>query len=620
MCGIALIVRKGRRDLSGDLEGMHARLLHRGPDDRGTWQHVDESLGEACTLGMGHVRLSILDLSSKGRQPMSDGNGHVIVYNGEIYNYLELRKELEANGHKFETNTDTEVVLAAYRQWGHDCLHRFIGMWAFVLWDGSRFFISRDRLGKKPLYYFSDTSMGLLAMASEIKGFKGISGISLAPDERTVYRYLSFAEIEGLGETFFKGVREFPAGSYAYLTPGKTLEGITRFWTLSAESPDVSESEAVKEASDLLFDSVRLRLRSDAPLGLSLSGGLDSTLLLALMNEAGVSRPVVFSSSYAEPGYNEKDYFRIATTRLSCEPMYAETDVDSFIRNFDCLIYHIEQPSKLPGPFSLWRVSNLASRHVKVLIDGQGPDEISGGYMYFLPSAFRGSPLAEKIRFLPDLALTMWANRHILDQYPFTVILERVLGRTSSRRVVPVQKKWAEGFRDEEPGWTKITDLNSMLHEAVTRSSLPGLLRYGDRVNMAFGIENRSPFLDHRLVEFVSSLPPSMKIRGGTTKWIFRAVAKGRIPEEILNRRLKLGFPTPVGEWYRNILFDDTKERLAAYGSMPLFRKWIDVRAADELLHQHASGKADHQALLWRILSIGAWLKSFHQDGHPVHQ
>lgn len=608
MCGIIVMSRPGEPDLTTSMNSALDRITHRGVDDRGIWTGTYTQRGQTYTIGMGHVRLSILDLSPRGHQPMQDQAGNIIVYNGEIYNYLELRQELEPLGHEFHTGTDTEVILAAYRQWGPACLCRFIGMWAFALWDGKRLFISRDRLGKKPLFYHENSSMSSLTLVSELKGFRDVPGIPWRPDERTVYRYLSYGELESGGNTFFEGIREFPAGSYVLHVPGTPLDTPTRFWSLSPETHDVGESEAVRHVTDLLLDSVRLRLRSDAPLGLSLSGGIDSTLLLGLMNEAGIGRPPAFSSSYAEPGYNEKDYFRIASTRLGCEPLYAETQVKDFTTDFEKLVYHLEQPSKLPGPFSLWRVSNLASRHVKVLIDGQGPDELSGGYVYFLPAAFRGYQLPEKIRFAPDLVRTVWANRQVFSQYPLSLILERVMGRTSARRVIPLSNEWARAFSGEQPDWSPSADLDTLLRDAVTRTSLPALLRYGDRVNMAFGIENRCPYLDHRLVEYVSSLPARMKIRGGTTKRIFREVAKGRIPEEIRNRRLKLGFPTPVGEWYRDVLLDDCRQRLGEYRRLDFFRKWVDMDAANVLLDHHAAKRADHQALLWRVLSIGAWV------------
>jgi asparagine synthase (glutamine-hydrolysing) len=255
-------------------------------------------------------------------------------------------------------------------------------------------------------------------------------------------------------------------------------------------------------------------------------------------------------------------------------------------------------------------VSKLANKHVKVLLDGQGPDELAGGYLYFLPAALRETPLSTLLAYAPGLMKTVWANRHILDQYPLPVIWERITSRTGRNRRIPLTGEWEDRFRGERPSWIKLTNLNSMLRSAITETSLPGLLRYGDRVNMAFGIENRSPFLDHRLVEYVSSLPAYMKIRGGTTKWIFRAVAKGRIPDDILNRRLKLGFPTPVGEWYRDVLIEDYRNRMMEYIAHPLFHEWIDAGKVASLLESHASRKSDNQALLWRVSAIGAWLKT----------
>ncbi|HON94854.1 MAG TPA: asparagine synthase (glutamine-hydrolyzing) [Deltaproteobacteria bacterium] len=611
MCGIVTIVRKGTSDLAPDLERVMDRLSHRGPDDRGSFTTSFSSRGEPFAIGLGHVRLSIIDLSARGRQPMVDDDGAAITYNGEIYNYLELREELAGLGHTFHTHTDTEVILAAYRQWGEHCLDRLIGMWAFAIWDGASLFVSRDRLGKKPLYYHFNGSSGLLAFASELKAFKALPGVPWDPDGRTVYRYLSFAEVEKSGRTFFRDILEFPAASFLRHVPGERLAEPVRFWGLSHKTRDVGEAEAVRTATDLLQDSVRLRLRSDAPLGLSLSGGLDSTLLLALVNENGCARPPVFSSQYPEPGYNEKTYFREAAEGLGCVPFLAETSVHDFTRDFERLVYQLDQPSRLPGPFSLWQVAGLASGHVKVLIDGQGPDELAGGYLYHLPASVRDAPLGETLSQAPDILRTAWANRHLVNQYPLHLIWERITGRVGSRRGIPLRQSWAGQFAHEQPSWSAPTDLNATLARSVTEDSLPALLRYGDRVNMAFGMENRCPYLDHRLVEYITSLPRAMKIRGGTTKWIFRAVAKGRIPEKIRTRRLKLGFPTPVGEWFRDTLREDTVSRLIDYGRLPLFDEWIDTPAVLSALDDHAARRADHQALLWRILSMGAWVKVF---------
>jgi len=610
MCGIIGIIRKGNFDLIPELRSALQRIAHRGPDDSGMLCNTTFHNGGTFTVGLGHVRLSIIDLSSKGRQPMVDSNGTIITYNGEIYNYLELRQELKSLDHEFKTDTDTEVVLAAYRQWGESCVERFIGMWALAIWDGKQLFLSRDRLGKKPLYLYQDTAAGLLAFASEIKGFRDISGVPWRPDENTVFRFLAYAEMEREGRTFYQGIRELSPGCSLLSVPGTEDLKPIRFWTLTDKQNDVSEREAQVKTFELLHDSLRLRLRSDVPLGLSLSGGLDSTLLLSLLNESGVDNPPVFSAGYEEPGYSETRYIDIATGQLSCEPIAAVSDAFPFKKDFEPLIYHLDQPSKLPGPYSLWRVAEIAGNRVKVLIDGQGADELAGGYMYYLPVSWREASLWQKIYQSPDLFSTIWGNRHVLSQYSLSLIWERVTGKVNRKRQVPLRQNWASKFSEEKPTWEGFHDLNATLRRAVIHNSLPALLRYGDRVNMAFGVENRCPFLDHRLIEYVSALPSQMKIRGGTTKWIFRKVADGRIPKAILKRRLKMGFPTPLGVWLRKELPEVARQWLGNYGALPLFDRWIDVDEVYNLLDEHISGKADHQALLWRLLSVGAWLKT----------
>ena len=476
MCGIVGIIRKGNSNLVPELQGALSRLAHRGPDDNGVWCSTTIHDGITFSVGMGHVRLSIIDLSFKGHQPMVDINGTVITYNGEIYNYLELRQELKELGHEFKTDSDTEVVLAAYCQWGESCVERFIGMWAFAIWDDKRLFLSRDRLGKKPLYIYQDATAGLLAFSSEIKGLRGLSGVPWRPDERTVFRFLAYAEMEREGHTFYEGIRELPPGSSLLFIPGAGgLEPI-RYWNLSDQQYDVDEQEAVARTSELLHESLRLRLRSDAPLGLSLSGGLDSTLLLSLLNESGVNKPSVFSAGYEEPGYSETRYIDIATGHLSCEPNATVSAVSLFNEDFERLIYHLDQPSKLPGPYSLWRVAEIASSRVKVLIDGQGADELAGGYMYYLPVSWGEATLWQKIRQSPDLLLTIWGNRHILGQYSLPLIWERVRGKVNINRRVPLLPEWASQFSDIRPTWEESSDLNSTLRRSVTDTSLPALL------------------------------------------------------------------------------------------------------------------------------------------------
>ena len=610
MCGIIGIIRSGKNDLAPELNDALKRLAHRGPDDSGVWCDTVEQNSNIFSVGLGHVRLSIIDLSARGHQPMVAADDRVITFNGEIYNYLELRRELKELGYKFNSDTDTEVILAAYSQWGENCVERFIGMWAFAIWDGERLFLSRDRLGKKPLYLYQDTSCGFLTFASEIKGLRNIFGVPWRADERTVFRFMAFAEMEREGNTFYHGIRELSPGSSLIYIPGENESHLKRYWVLSDQQYDVYEREAINKTSELLHESLQLRLRSDAPLGLSLSGGLDSTLLLSLMNEAGMDRPLVFSSGYSEPGYSETKYIDIATRHLGCDSNSTITAASNFKTDFERFAFHLDQPSRVSGPYSQWRVANLAGQQVKVLLDGQGADELAGGYMYFLPVAWREATQWQKIYQFPDLLLTVWGNRHVFDQYPFPLVWERIRGKVNPMRQVPLYKEWADRFIDEKPVWEKPGELNDTLRMSVTDTSLPPILRYGDRVNMAFGVENRCPFLDHRLVEYVSALPSKMKICGGTTKWIFRKVAKDRIPEAILNRRMKLGFPTPVGPWLRRELFEDTLQWFRDYSALPLFNRWIDVDAVFELMEEHASGKIDHQALLWRLLSVGAWLKT----------
>lgn len=624
MCGLVGVFRFGE-ERPGEVAGALDLIAHRGPDNHGVWSHrVGGRLQTSATLSLGHVRLAILDLTDGGSQPMMSADGRAaLIFNGEIYNFLELREQLSKLGHRFRTKTDTEVVLAAYREWGASCVERFIGMWALALWDGSVLFMSRDRLGKKPFYYHLDPTSGLFAFASEIKALRAIAGVPWEPDEGTVYRYLAFAEMERNGATFFKDIHELPAGSFSSFAPGDRRLVPTRFWSLPGTRIDASEEEAVRRVDELLFDSLRLRLRSDVPVGLCLSGGIDSTLLLGMLNEAGYSLPKVFSASYSEPGYNEREYLDLAIGQMECKPFQASTNAQQFAHDFPQLLYHLDQPSKLPGPFSLWRVVQVAQGHVGVLLDGQGADELFGGYTYFLPTTWNMYTWPQRIAAMPDLMRTAWSNRHLLQQYPPGLILLRASGRGSGRDASRIlRRSWADDFSRVHKRWRDEPhpDLNTVLDRAVTQTSLPPLLRYGDRVSMAFGIENRCPFLDHRLVEYVSSLPAEMKIRRGTTKWLLRRLAAGRVPRAIVERRSKMGFPTPTGIWFRSALTDTARTWLREFECIPSFSRWVDSAEVAKVFEDHVSGRAENQALLWRVLALGAWLTGMRFPDFPDHK
>ncbi|MBI4567515.1 MAG: asparagine synthase (glutamine-hydrolyzing) [Planctomycetes bacterium] len=614
MCGILGIIRRGPVPLADELRRGMESIKHRGPDDRGVWETFvpPGPVGgdRGLSLALGHLRLAIFDLSPAGHQPMAGAAGEVIVFNGEIYNHVELRAELEMAGHHFATRSDTEVILAAHQHWGDAAPERFLGMWAYAIWDGRRLLLSRDRFGKKPLYLFHDARVGLVAFASEIKALRPVSGVTWAPDQETVFRYLSFAEMESGGRTFFHDVREFPAASVSVFDPAAWTWRERRFWRIDPDRAlDLPATAAAAQAREMLADSTRLRLRSDAAVGLALSGGLDSTLLLALANEAGSRALPVFSSGYVEPGYDETDYIAAATRALSCEPNGVRADAARFAREFPDFVHHLDQPSRLPGPYSQWCVAAMAGGKVKVLVDGQGADELAGGYMHFLPAAWRGANMAGRLFAAPGLLATAWANRGVLAQYPAALVWERIRGRPSARRALPLRPAWTAGFATVQPAWgERGADLNALLRRALTETSLPPLLRYGDRVTMAHGVENRCPFLDHRLVEFVAALPASVKIRGGATKWLFRRAALGLIPERIRRRRLKLGFPTPVGAWLRGSLVSWAAERLSGRAESAWYHRWVDAGAARAMLDEHVAGRRDHQALLWRLLCLGEWL------------
>ncbi|CAN5836426.1 asparagine synthase (glutamine-hydrolyzing) [soil metagenome] len=580
---------------------MTTRIAHRGPDADGAlliaskrgalWKPGDSGdPGEDADIALGHRRLSIIDLSERGRQPMTTGDGgNWIVFNGEIYNYLELRAELLALGHAFATETDTEVILAAYREWGHGALSRFNGMFAFALWDGARreLFCARDRLGVKPLFYWRDADH--FVFGSELKALFAHPAVPRRPNPAIIYDYLALKQTDHTAETFFADIVRLPAGHYLVVRPdGEVVQ--KRWWEVATNDRfDVSPEESTRLTErfrEVLFDAVRLRLRSDVPIGTCLSGGLDSSMITMIINELitrehGVDHRMVgdhqktFSACFDDPRFDERDFIKLVLEKTNAESHLLFPDGDGLWRDLDRVLWHMDEPFHSTSQYSQYCVMRkVAETGVNVTLDGQGADELLAGYPGYygvwlgtLIARRRFALAAKEARAAQGMGGRGRSAAQLLLRvaYGLTPIGRMVRGVLSSRLpgLLPegrlsavlrpdVAKTYAarrDAMLTEQA--ERMRDLPRRLHHDVFHASLPALLRYEDRNSMAHSIEARTPFLDYRVVEASFEMPMSHRIHEGWTKRVLRDAGEGLLPPEIQWRKDKKGFVTPESIWLR---------------------------------------------------------------------
>jgi len=554
MCGINAILdlnsRYSRDENLIMIQKMNHRILHRGPD-----ANCSEAINDHIYFG--HLRLSIIDLSERGNQPMHKSNC-VITYNGEIYNYLEIRKELEGMGHHFVTESDTEVVIEAYLEWGVDALSRFNGMWAFVLYDqdANLLFISRDRFGKKPLYYTNHN--GVYYFSSELKAIAEVRKFKV--NTAIAYAYLAFGWQEQSHETMVDGVFHFPKGSYAFVGRGLTEEiSIESYYDVKKKEPlrsgDLSFEDAKNEIRQLVMDSVALRLRSDVDVAFALSGGIDSSIITAVaailkgkfpsQNTKLKTFSSVFTSAEMRE-YNEKDYIDAVLKKIpSLNPHFISPDVSKFISGMDQLLYIQDEPFYSAGMYAQQAVFKLIHENgVRVSLDGQGVDEAIGGYTSYNSIYLHQLKEQRSLLFLkemigfayyyPDLFKGLLSQRFSRGKAE-----QNILGNRFLKGGIGVQIPEIQGYRQ-----------NCIFQ--IEKLYLPALLHHQDRNSMAYGVESRSPFLDYRIVEFFLALPVEYKIHNGKRKYILREAFKDVLPNEVYARYGKLGFPAPLAVWMKD--------------------------------------------------------------------
>ncbi|HXF96800.1 MAG TPA: asparagine synthase (glutamine-hydrolyzing) [Gemmatimonadales bacterium] len=560
----------GRPADAGVLERMARSVAHRGPDDSGLY--LDE-----C-VGFGFRRLAILDLSPTGHQPMASDDGQlVIVFNGEIYNYVELREELRRAGYRFRSTGDTEVLLTAYRHWGPDCLHRLNGMWAFVIHDRRRgvLFGARDRFGVKPLYVHRARASWLLA--SEIKAILASGLYQPAVNWTVGADFLVHGKLDETPATFFAGIEQIPAGSAFELRVDGTWRRWT-YWSLADIAPEPVPG-VERQVAELLEDAVRIRLRSDVPVGVCLSGGLDSTSIICAMARHRPAQLVAFC--YHEAAFDERPFIRDTLAETGAELRRIPLDPEAMWRSLTEVLRFQDEPIHSGAPIAGFHLMKLAAANgVKVVLNGQGADETFAGYAgYFrdywhtLLGAGQGARAWREIRayaagqggnagrlFLTALARLCHRRLRRLPPY------RQLAGPGRSRH--PSRASWftpalmehvsPNGAGDEDP------DLNTVLRRSVERSPLPHYLRMEDRNSMAHGVEVRLPFLDYRLVTLAFRVPADRKMRGAWNKALLRESLRGRIPESVRTRVEKMGFPTSLHTWVTGALAEPLRDVLTS--------------------------------------------------------
>jgi asparagine synthase (glutamine-hydrolysing) len=587
MCGIAGILNTNHKLVNkGALERMIRVMSYRGPDDDGFY--IDEF------VGMGQCRLSIIDLSSAGHQPMPNADKSLwIVFNGEIYNYIELRTQLQAMGHKFISNSDTEVIIHAYQEWGAGCLNRFNGMWAFCIWDKRKkeFFCSRDRFGIKPFYYFFQNSK--FAFASEIKALLELDIVPKANDT-IIYDFLRFGMLDHTDETFFKGISKLPPASFMKISENGALI-VDRYWDFEASDElyngDKNDLQYSEEFKNIFIDSVRLRMRSDVPIGSCLSGGLDSSSIVCAFNgllardttEGVGKKQKTFSSCFEDKRFDERDYIEEVVKSTGTERNYVFPNAEEFLKDIDDIIFHQEEPFAGPRIIAQWDVFKAAKPKVKILLDGQGGDENLCGYRKFYFFYLQKLLKAGRYAKFRKEAAQFFMSSEIIKTTDFKNGLKYFkFGRMISNPENYLNEGFSKKFQDRTLDFGYNANLGRRIKEDITKWSLPALLRYEDKNSMAFSIESRLPFLDYRLVEYTAGLPLGQKMRNGWTKFILRQAMKEVIPEKIRQRKSKLGFSTPEELWLKENLFKSISSVLkepifiAEYADKKLIRNYTN--------------------------------------------
>jgi asparagine synthase (glutamine-hydrolysing) len=625
MCGIAgkIYFDRERFVASEEVRAMGSAMSHRGPDGEGTW--VDGN------VGLTHRRLAIIDLSTAAGQPMCNEDESLwIIFNGEIYNFHELRQELEKQGHMFHTHSDTEVIIHAYEEYGHECLERLRGMFAFAIWDrrSHTLFLARDRVGKKPLFYFRGEDR--FVFASEIKALLIDDTVQRQPDPVAIDHFLALGYVPG-PRTAFLGIHKLPPAHWLEFRDGQLKMG--RYWKLRYRPKrKISTDDAIAEIHWHLGEAVRLRLASDVPLGAFLSGGVDSSAVVIHMAET-MGRPVrTFSVGFGDPSFDERRFARQVAERYRTD--HTELVVQAPVTDIlSRLVWHYDEPFGDPSAVPSYAIAELTRQHVTVVLNGDGADETFAGYDWY-----KMDRLIQRGKFAP-LRLRQWFVE-LMRRFPANgsktglrwkaARLAEVLALPPSRRYAQWtehlgpnarQRLYSSAFTE----CVKESDPDSLFASAFSQSDAEDwldilldadvnlyladdLLVKIDRATMAHSLEARSPFLDHVVMELAASLPVSFKQAWGQKKRVLKASLRGRIPDALLDRR-KMGFSVPIAKWFRTDLREMAHDVLLSPRASE--RGYFNGTEIARLLHDHSANKVDHGRTLWDLLMLELWHREF---------
>ncbi|KAA3647816.1 MAG: asparagine synthase (glutamine-hydrolyzing) [Chloroflexi bacterium] len=623
MCGIAGAYEyKSKKTISREEMGNMLQVIHhRGPDDDGC--HLDDN------LAIGMRRLSIVDIAG-GHQPMyNEDNNLVLVFNGEIYNFPELREQLTAKGHVFNSMGDTETILHLYEEYGLDCVQHLRGMFTFALWDPGkrRLFLGRDRLGIKPLY-FTDVD-GTFVFGSEIKAILEYPGVDARPNMQALGHFLTY-KYAPAPLTMFEGIQAVPPGYF--VTVDEQGVRTQEYWDMSfapSENGIPSEAEAKEHLQHLLRESVEMRLISDVPFGAFLSGGVDSSTIVALMSQI-LNQPVkTFSVGFKGQGeeYSELPYARMVAEQYQTDHHEVYVDSSDFVNLTEKIVWQMDQPIADQAALATYMVADLASKHVKMVLTGEGGDELFAGYARYAGERF--SPYFRPIpQFLknginsaagllpgmrrPKLALNALLQpdelRRLTSWFPL-FNFEQKQRLISPEFRSQLEDEFSTSIVAGQMARTDATDVLSRMLYFDTKIWLPDdLLARGDKMIMAASVEGRVPILDHKIVEFAASLPPSMKLKGMTSKYLLKEAARDWLPDTIIDRSKK-GFPIPMAHWFRNgaremvddLLLSDTFKK----------RQLFDQPYVEKLLTDHQSGFGDYSSQIWALTNLELWHRQY---------
>lgn len=629
MCGIVgFVSKKPIENAFGMLESMTDAIRHRGPDDSGIF--FDSSL--AINVGLGHRRLSIIDLSNHSHQPMVFGDISV-VFNGEIYNYIELRDELKKYGHIFESSGDTEVVIKAYIQWGCECFSRFNGMWGVAIYDkkNQKLVLSRDRFGKKPLYYYKTDNE--IVFASEIKSILLYPNIPRRPNFEKIFRYLSnnYRYVDIDDTSFFGDIYSVPKSSFMIISNDLSVE-FEKYWELSENRIDLNckkESSIVDDFRNIFIDSVKIRLRSDVSVGCMLSGGVDSTSVTSVAYKVLGVPVFTFSGITGEEKgiYDESEYIEEVVRDTGAEHVYIKPEPsDLFETVNEMLLYH-DEPICTVTWYVLYQIAKkIKEQKVPVVLNGYGGDEMIGGYWDHYHYNFFDIEVSGDLELL-DYEQKMWLKNY--DRRIGEICQTReYIKKLSADEVLETSKFYdysecfTTSFIHAQRRAIRIdssfsTMLSKKLQKDLLYECIPATVKPEDRNTMANSIESRSPMLDYRLAEFCFSLPNNYKIRDGVGKWILREAMKGILPEKVRTRRDKAGLIAPADRWFRDTNREEIKELINSEFVQEL--GIFNISRINSIFDEHVVGLKNHQMFLWQLINLILWYKKFFitENGRP---